>query len=336
MRNWLERQWYRWSIWHLLLLPLSLLFWLVSGTRRALYRHGWKHSEKLAVPVIVIGNISVGGTGKTPLTIALVALLQEAGYRPGVISRGYRGKGSLPRPVTVNSEPQEMGDEPVLLARKTGCPVWVGQSRVEAGQALIAQHPEINVIVCDDGLQHYQLARDVEIVVIDALRWFGNGQLLPAGPLREPVRRMRSADVVVINGWVRGAPLQRREFTMQLIGNLLYNLRNPELKAQPEVFAGLTVHAVAGIGHPQRFFKHLKKMGMHCAEHPFPDHHAFTPQDFPWHESEVIVMTEKDAVKCVDFLGDNAWVLPVQAQLDPGVGRSVLEKLRKWHGRETT
>ncbi len=332
MRNWLERQWYRWSIWHLVLLPLSLLFWVVTATRRALYRADWKRSEKLSKPVIVIGNISVGGTGKTPLVLALVALLKEAGYTPGVISRGYRGKSTLPRRVTADSEPREVGDEPVLLARKAGCPVWVGRRRVEVGQALIANHPEVDVILCDDGLQHYHLARDVEIVVIDALRWFGNGLLLPAGPLREPVRRMRSADVVVINGWLSGAPLQRREFTMRLTGDLLYNLRNPQLKAQPEIFVGQRVHAVAGIGHPERFFAHLKKLGMQFTAHPFPDHHPYAPQDLPWHESEAIVMTEKDAVKCVDFVGDNAWVLPVEAQLDPGVGYAVLEKLRNLHG----
>jgi len=335
MRNWLERQWYRWSIWHLLLLPLSLLFWLVSALRRALYRAGWKRSIKLPCPVIVVGNISVGGTGKTPLVIALVALLKAAGFKPGVISRGYQGQATLPRPVSADSEPRDVGDEPVLLAHKAGCPVWVGQNRVEVGQALLGRHPEVNVIVCDDGLQHYRLARDVEVVVIDALRWFGNGQLLPAGPLREPVRRMRSADLVVINGWLPGAPLQRREFTMQLTGNLLYNLRNPELKAQPEVFAGQVVHAVAGIGHPQRFFTQLKKLGLRVIEHAFPDHHPYVPQDLPWHESEAIVMTEKDAVKCVDFVGDNVWVLPVQAQLDPGIGRTILEKLRNLHGRET-
>ncbi len=333
MRNWLERQWYRWSIWHLILLPLSLLFWLITATRRSLYRSGWMRSEKLSKPVIVIGNISVGGTGKTPLVLALAALLKAAGYHPGIISRGYLGKGSLPRCVTTDSEPRAVGDEPVLLARRSGCPVWVGRRRVEVGQALIASHPEVDVILCDDGLQHYRLSRDVEIVVIDALRWFGNGQLLPAGPLREPVKRMRSADVVVINGWLTGAPMQRREFTMRLTGDVLYNLRNPELKAQPEIFAGQRVHAVAGIGHPQRFFTQLKKMGLQLIEHPFPDHHPYTPQDLPWHESEAIVMTEKDAVKCVDFVGDNAWVLPVEAQLDVGVGLAVLEKLRNLHGR---
>ena len=333
--TWLERQWYRWSIWHAILLPLSLLFWVLSATRRALYRLGWKRSVKLPLPVVVVGNISVGGTGKTPLVIALAALLKAQGYRPGIISRGYRGKSTLPRPVTPDSDPNELGDEPVLLAHKTGCPVWVGHNRVEVGLTLIGSHPEVNVIVSDDGLQHYRLARDVEVVVVDAARWFGNGQLLPAGPLREPVWRLKRADVVVINGWLPGAPLKRREFTMQLSGDLLYNLRNPELQARPEVFAGQRVHAVAGIGHPERFFTYLQKLGMRFTEHPFPDHHPFAPQDLPWHESEAIVMTEKDAVKCADFVGDNAWVLPVEANLDPGIGLAVLEKLRNADGRET-
>lgn len=331
--TWLERQWYRWTPWHALLLPLSLLFWLLSALRRALYRLGWLASVKLPVPVIVVGNIAVGGTGKTPLVIALVALLREQGYQPGIISRGYRGKSTLPRPVRSDSDPLEVGDEPVLLAMKAACPVWVGQNRIEAGMALLGRHPEVNVIVSDDGLQHYRMQRDVEIVVIDAERWFGNGQLLPAGPLREPPLRLKQADVVVINGWLPGAPLQRREFTMQLKGDLLYNLRNPTLRARPEIFAGQTVHAVAGIGHPERFFKHLKKLGMRFSEHPFPDHHAFIPSDLPFLESDVILMTEKDAVKCVDFVGDNVWVLPVVATLDPGVGLAVLEKLGSSHGR---
>ncbi len=326
--TWLERQWYRWTPWHVVLLPLSLLFWLLSTLRRALYRLGWLGSTQLNAPVIVVGNISVGGAGKTPLVIALVALLKEQGYRPGIISRGYLGRGTLPRPVQSTSDPIEVGDEPVLLALKTACPVWVGQDRVEAGMALLGSHPEVNVIVSDDGLQHYRLRRDVEIVVIDAERWFGNGQLLPAGPLREPPLRLKQADVVVINGWLPGAPLQRREFTMQLVGELFYNLRNPSLRARPEIFVGQTVHALAGIGYPQRFFKHLKKLGLRFSEHPFPDHHGFIPRDLSFHESEVILMTEKDAVKCADFAGDNVWVLPVEAKLDPGVGLAVLEKLR--------
>lgn len=332
LARWLEQQWYGWTPWHVLLLPLALLFGALAALRRSLYRLGALPVAKLPVPVIIVGNIGVGGTGKTPLVIALAKLLREQGFRPGVISRGYGGKSRLPHAVSGESEPAEVGDEPVLLAARAGCPVWVGPDRVATGQALLATHPEVNVLISDDGLQHYRLARDIEIVVVDAARWFGNGQLLPAGPLREPAWRLQTVDAVVINGWLPGAPLKRREFTMQLTGDLLYNLRNPELKARPEVFAGQTVHAVAGIGHPERFFKHLKKLGMSIRPCPFPDHHAFTPQDLNVPESVPIVMTEKDAVKCVDFVGDNAWTLPVEATLDANFGPAIIEKLRNAHG----
>jgi tetraacyldisaccharide 4'-kinase len=335
LAQWLEQQWYRWTPWHVLLLPVSLLFGAVAALRRSLYRLGILRVVKLPVPVIIVGNIGVGGTGKTPLVIALSRLLREQGFKPGIISRGYRGKSRLPRPVARESEPAEMGDEPVLLATKAACPVWVGPDRVAVGQALLATHPEVNVLISDDGLQHYRLARDIEIVVVDAARWFGNGQLLPAGPLREPAWRLQTVDAVVINGWLPGAPLKRREFTMQLAGDLLYNLRNPELKARPEVFAGQTVRAVAGIGHPERFFKQLKKLGMAIRPHPFPDHHAFTPRDLDFPETDAIVMTEKDAVKCVDFVGDNAWALPVEAKLDANFGAAIMEKLRNANGPET-
>ena len=335
LAQWLEQQWYRWTPWHVLLLPVSLLFGVVVALRRGLYRLGFLPVTKLPVPVIIVGNIGVGGTGKTPLVIALCRLLREQGFTPGIVSRGYRGKSRLPRAVTRESEPAEAGDEPVLLAIKAACPVWVGPDRVAAGQALLATHPEVNVLISDDGLQHYRLARDIEIVVVDAARWFGNGQLLPAGPLREPAWRLQTVDAVVINGWLPGAPLKRSEFTMQLAGDLLYNLRNPELKARPEVFAGQTVRAVAGIGHPERFFKQLKKLGMAIRPHPFPDHHAFTPRDMDFPETDAIVMTEKDAVKCVDFVGDNAWALPVEAKLDANFGAAIMEKLRNANGPET-
>jgi tetraacyldisaccharide 4'-kinase len=335
LAHWLEQQWYRWTPWHVLLLPVALLFGLLTALRRSLYRLGVLRVIKLPVPVLVVGNIGVGGTGKTPLVLALVRELQERGFRPGIISRGYGGKSRLPRSVTPQSEPSEDGDEPVLLANKADCPVWVGPDRVAVGQALLAMHPEVNVLVSDDGLQHYRLARDIEVVVVDAVRWFGNGQLLPAGPLREPAWRLQTVDAVVINGWLPGAPTKRREFTMQLVGDLLYNLRNPELKARPEVFAGKTVHAVAGIGHPERFFKHLKRLGMSIRMHPFADHHPFTPQDLDFPESEVIVMTEKDAVKCIDFVGDNVWVLPVDAKLDAKLAPAIVEQLRNADGPET-
>ena len=335
LAQWLEQQWYRWTPWHVLLLPLAALFGILSALRRSLYRHGLLRVRKLPVPVVIVGNIGVGGTGKTPLVIALARQLQQQGFRPGIISRGYGGRSRLPRAVTSQSEPAEMGDEPVLLAIKSGCPVWVGPDRVAVGEALLATHPEVNVLISDDGLQHYRLARDVEIVVVDAARWFGNGQLLPAGPLREPAWRLQTVDAVVINGWAPGAPLKRREYTMQLAGDLLYNLRNPELKARPEVFAGQTVHAVAGIGHPQRFFKQLQKLGMKVRPHAFPDHHAYAPQDLDFPESDAIAMTEKDAVKCVDFVGDNAWVLPVEAKLDANFVPAIIELIRNVHGPET-
>jgi tetraacyldisaccharide 4'-kinase len=334
--NWLQRQWTHWTPWHLVLLPLSFLFWLAASLRRWAFRVGLAKPVRIAVPVIVVGNIAVGGTGKTPLVIALVKMLQEQGFHPGIVSRGYKGDSKLPRPVTVESEPVQVGDEPVLLAVKTSVPVWVGQDRVAAAQALLGAHPETDIVVSDDGLQHYRLARDVEIVVVDAARWFGNGQLLPAGPLRESPRRLKQVDAVVINGWQRGAPLKRREFTMQLAGELLYNLRNPELKARPEVFAGQQLHAVAGIGNPQRFFQQLRRLGLKIVEHAFPDHHAFMPQDLPFGEGEPVVMTEKDAVKCIDFAGDNIWVLPVEAQLDAAFAPAILEKLRSLqHGSKT-
>jgi tetraacyldisaccharide 4'-kinase len=336
LAQWLEQQWYCWTPWHVVLLPMSWLFGLLVALRRALYRIGLLRVIKLRVPVIVVGNIAIGGTGKTPLAIALAGLLKEQGYRPGIVSRGYGGEANaLPRAVTSDSDASEVGDEPLLLARKTSCPVWVGRDRVAAGEALLATHPEVDVIISDDGLQHYRMARDVEIVVVDAARWFGNGQLLPAGPLREPAWRLKTVDAVVINGWLPGAPLKRREFTMQLQGDLLYNLRNPELKARPEIFAGQTVHAIAGIGNPARFFEQMKRLGMTIRPHPFPDHHAFTLQDVDFPESDAIVMTEKDAVKCVDFVGDNAWVLPVEGKLDAGFGQTIYEQLRNIHGSQT-
>lgn len=326
--RWLERQWYGFTPWHVLLLPLAFVFGLLAAVRRTLYRWGWLPVARLPVPVVVVGNISVGGTGKTPLVIALAKLLREAGYHPGIVSRGHGRRGTAVCPVRADSSAAEVGDEPVLIAARAGCPVWVGRQRAAAAQALLAQHPDVDVILCDDGLQHYALARDVEIAVVDARRWLGNGQLLPAGPLREPAWRLKTVDAVVINGWLPGAPLKRHEFTMRLAGDLLYNLRNPALKARPETFAGQTLWAVAGIGHPERFFEHLRRLGLAIRPVAFPDHHAYGPGDLAPAGKAPVVMTEKDAVKCVDFAGDEVWVLPVEAQLDPRLAPAILEKLK--------
>lgn len=332
---WLQRQWLRLTPWHVVLLPLSALFGLVTALRRVLYRAGLLRAVRLPVPVIVVGNISVGGTGKTPLVLWLADFLRQQGYHPGIVSRGYGGGAEGAVAVDIRSDPAAVGDEPLLLARKSGCPVWVGRDRVAAGNALLRAHPECDVLVSDDGLQHYRLARDMEIVVVDGERKFGNGLLLPAGPLREGVSRLRSVDAVVVNGGSPKAAMQlRNEFEMSLQGGVFYNLRNQELHAAAADFGGKKLHAVAGIGNPQRFFAHLCGLGLAFEEHAFPDHWAYRPQDLDYDAADALLMTEKDAVKCAGFADERYWALAVEAVLPPAFGQTVLQKLRDIDGRQ--
>ena len=300
--DWLQRQWHSTTLWHALLIPLSWLFSLLSTLRRALYKTGIFRRQHLAVPVIIVGNISVGGTGKTPLVIWLTQQLIAHGWQPGIISRGYGGNTSTPQAVTAHSDPQMTGDEPCLLAQRLPCPVWTGRDRPAAGRALLAAHPDINIIISDDGLQHYALARDVEIAVIDSVRGFSNARLLPAGPLREPINRLQQVDAVVINqtGIAHpGIPTLRHAYPMNLSGPSFHNLRHPEQRAVAADFSRQKIHAVAGIGHPQRFFEQLEAMGINIITHAFPDHYPYQVSDlnFPG----IIIMTEKDAVKCHSF-----------------------------------
>lgn len=324
--SWLEKQWYRLSLWQLILLPLSMLFRLLSFLRRVAYRLGWLPSERLPVPVVVVGNISVGGTGKTPLVLWLTRFLRQQGLRPGIVSRGYGGSSAVPQPACPDSDATRVGDEPVLLAAKSGCPVWVGRDRVAAGRALLSAHPECDVIVSDDGLQHYRLRRDAEVVVVDGQRRFGNGCLLPAGPLREGTWRLRSVDAVVVNGGgeVAGAAPQ---YEMRLHGGTLRNLRSGDI-LDAAGLAGKKIHAVAGIGHPQRFFDHLRGLGLEFEAHAFPDHYVYGPADLDWHDAAVVLMTEKDAVKCNGFATERYWALAVEAEVDPGFGVLIMEKIR--------
>lgn len=310
------------------LLPLAWLFGAVAGLRRAAYARGWLRQERLAVPVVVVGNLIVGGAGKTPLTLHLVEALRRAGKHPGIISRGYGGAGEV-RGVSAASDPRRVGDEPVLLAARSGVPVFVGRRRAEAGRALLAAHPEIDVLVCDDGLQHYALARDVEIVVSDR-RGLGNGRLLPAGPLREPRSRLESVDALVVHAG--GEALRQGAFTMTLRPGDFYALQDPARRAGPADWAGRRLHAMAGIGHPERFFATLRALGLAFAEHPFPDHHAYAADDFSFVGDGVLLMTEKDAVKCRPFYRGDAWVLPVTADVSPALMALVLEKI---DGRQT-
>lgn len=316
-----QQLWYGGNGLAMLLWPLGKAFEAIVWLRRTAYRLGLRRSVTMPVPVIVIGNLTVGGAGKTPLVIWLARFLQAQGYRPGIVSRGYGGSSKTwPRRVDADSDPAEVGDEPLLIAAATGCPVAVSPRRGEAGRLLL--NDGCDLLLSDDGLQHYALARTLEIAVIDGERRFGNGFCLPAGPLREPVSRLNSVDLRVVNG---GAP-EAGEYAMRLAGCEAVNLVTGEKKPLP-AFKEKTCHAVAGIGHPARFFALLAAAGLDCIKHDFPDHFAFRREDLDFGDALPVLMTEKDAVKCRAFAGERFWTVPVQAQLDAAFGRRLLELL---------
>ncbi|PIE83611.1 MAG: tetraacyldisaccharide 4'-kinase [Candidatus Contendobacter odensis] len=320
--SWLDRYDDSLNLVSVLLWPMSLLFAVVVRVRRQLYLQNFLKSESLKVPVVVVGNINMGGTGKTPLVGFLVKSLREKGYSPGVISRGYGGHVTeWPCHVTADSDPDEVGDEPVLLAQRCQCPIVVGPDRVAAAQALLKAY-DCNIIVSDDGLQHYRLQRDLEIAVIDGFRRFGNAACLPAGPLREPVSRLHTVDFVVGNGAARGM-----ESLMSLHGDVAVNLSDPGVSSALSGFSQSTVHAVAGIGDPGRFFDHLRRASLRLIEHPFPDHYSFRAEDLKFQQDFPVLMTEKDAVKCRKFKVDNAWYVPVEARLEPGFEERFFKRL---------
>lgn len=287
--------------------PLSWLYGAATALRRVLYRAGVLRSTALPVPVIVIGNLSVGGTGKTPLTIAIAEALRRRGYLPGVVSRGYGGLQHGPLLLGESPDPAQVGDEPCLI-HASGVPVAIGRDRPRAAKLLV--DAGCDVVIADDGLQHYALRRDVEVCVIDGVRRFGNGRLLPAGPLREPISRLRRVDFRVCHG---GA-VAPGDVPMSLQGGKLRALLDGHTMSLGEL-AGQSVHAVAAIGHPQRFFASLRAQGLQVVEHAFPDHHAFTPVDLDFGDDKPVLMTDKDAVKCRRFAQPHWWSLPVRAVL---------------------
>jgi tetraacyldisaccharide 4'-kinase len=325
---WLDRHWQHRTPLSYALYPLSLVFRLISAVRRSAYALGILRSHRVGVPVIIVGNITVGGTGKTPLVLWLAAFLQRSGMHPGIVSRGYGGGADTALEVTPAIGTSTAGDEPVLLASRSGCPVWIGRNRVAAARALLEAHSECDVIISDDGLQHYRLARDVEIAVIDGARGLGNGCTLPAGPLREPPTRLGSVDAVVINAVAANTAAWPQAFVMRLEGSRFRNLADPERHTVAQDFVGKRVVAVAGIGHPPRFFAHLAGLGMNFESRAYPDHHAFREDDLAFPGADAIVMTEKDAVKCAAFASTRQWVLPVDAVPDPQLGTLVLRKLQ--------
>jgi tetraacyldisaccharide 4'-kinase len=317
--------WYKDIIIGTWFMPLGFLFSDIVRFRKFLYRIGVLKTQRLPVPVIIVGNITVGGTGKTPLIIALSQVLKDAGFKVGIISRGYGGD-SLPRMVTVNSDPKQVGDEALLIAKQTGCAMAVAPLRVEAGKLLLEQ-ADCNVILSDDGLQHYALYRDIEIAVIDGERRFGNSYCLPAGPLREPINRLQSVDFIVVNG----NKTEANEVEMHITGDTAVNLVTGEHKPLAEFITDNKLHALAGIGNPDRFFKLLTNAGLTFTAHSFPDHHAFLPRDIDF--KATVLMTEKDAVKCTQFATQQHWFVPVNAALDTQFTQSLLTLLEKKYDR---
>lgn len=320
----LERDWYHSSLtWRTFcLLPFSWLFRTIVRMRRFLYRARIKKTFQFKIPVIVVGNITVGGTGKTPFVIWLAAQLRARGLTPGIVSRGVGGNTQLkPHWVKENADVREVGDEAVLLLQKTQCPLVIGIDRVACVKELLAK-TNCDVVISDDGLQHYRLGRQIEVVLVDGARGLGNQQLLPAGPLREAVSRLKQVDFIVCNGNADSSQtleIPREDtgakvpWTMQLQGNQLVSLKNTAIKMP---LNKMRVHAVAAIGNPDRFFNSLREKNLDIIPHVFPDHYFFKKEDFAFGDTLPIVMTEKDAVKCHAFADERFWILPVDAIVD--------------------
>ncbi len=305
--------WYGNNFLSYLLLPLSLVFWMLGVFRRMLFFFHLKKTHRFPAPVIVVGNITVGGTGKTPLVIWLARHLIALGYQPGIVARGYGGKAShWPQQVRADSDPVMVGDEAVLLARLSGCPVCVAPKRAQAVQELL-EYTRCNIVLSDDGLQHYAMGRDLEIVVVDGERGFGNGFLLPAGPLRELPGRLRRADLLISNGpWRDGTPAMavREPQVLPLL----------DLSEEPQPLSrasGETVHAVAGTGNPQRFFSLLQYHGLKVIPHAFRDHRVYRQKDLQFGDDLPVLMTEKDAVKYARFATRNYWLVRIEMLPDP-------------------
>jgi len=307
----LTEAWYQGSRWLNLLRPLALLYQAIAAWRRNNLTRSKRWRSP--VPVIVVGNISIGGTGKTPAVICLVEYFKELGFKPGIVSRGYGGKAnSYPVLLDAQSKAVEVGDEPLMMHLRCRCPVVVDPDRVAAARHLL-EYTDADLIIADDGLQHYALARDIEIAVIDGSRGLGNGLCLPAGPLREPATRLEEVDFILINGgdFETSLPFER----MVLRPDALVNLVTGERRSLNSLQESNNIHAVAGIGNPGRFFDMLVELGYEPIKHPFEDHYRYTYSDLAFGNGITVIMTEKDAVKCAEFANENMWYVAVAADL---------------------
>lgn len=327
----ITKAWYEGASWLYLLWPVSLIYHLIILIRQSLYHRGVLKTHRVNVPVVVVGNITVGGTGKSPLVCHLVDALRVQGFNPGIVSRGYGSKINKHqvREVYNTSLPSEVGDEPLMLKKKLNCRIFVSPSRPLAVKAL--EDAGCDIIISDDGMQHYAMHRDIEICVFDGQRKWGNGHLLPMGPLREPISRLKSIPYLVVNGADNArcygqSSLNQKAFSMHLHADLLTNMSSGETKLLSE-FSEQTVHAVAAIGHPERFFKTLETSGIKLETHAFGDHHAYQETDFKFDKALPILMTEKDAVKCELFELKDAWFLPVTAKLNGDLAGQIIKDL---------
>jgi len=330
------RSWYQKSLWLYLLAPLSLIYFLLTFIRRLSFRVGILSAFKPAVPTIVVGNITVGGTGKTPVVIALVKALRNKGFKPGVISRGYGSHApNYPYAVTASSSPLHSGDEPLFIAQNTAAPVVIGANRQQAIAMLLTDN-DCDVVISDDGLQHYALKRAIEIAVVDAKRGFGNNWLLPTGPLRECVSRLSQVDYIIGNGeGVLQLPNAIPFYPMQLQAQALQSIDTNAVVAIDNWPYGKRVHAVAGIGHPERFFTSLRQLGFDPVEHAFADHYNFSHDDFQFSEPLPIIMTAKDAVKLGNMQPpENSWVLPVEAAIEQSFFDSIVKQIQSLPSRQ--
>lgn len=330
IHNWVQRVWYADGRFGWMLLPLTALYWIALSVRRFLYDCGALRTHRADVPVIVVGNITAGGTGKTPVVLWLVDELRRRSFVPGVASRGYGGSQSgTSMRVEAGSDPAVVGDEPALLARRGRCPVVVDPDRVRAAEMLVEDG--VDVVIADDGLQHRRLVRDYEICVVDGGRGLGNRRLLPAGPLRESAHRLDSVDQVLVNGTLRGSEYEltvaeQNAVSFELVANEACRL-NGSLTRPIDRFADTTVHAVAAIGNPTRFFDLLRRRGMQVIEHAFPDHAPLGRKDLDFGDEFDVFMTEKDAVKLKRNMSDKYWYVPVEVRMEPQFAAPILEQI---------
>ena len=338
LENYLTALWYGDKKPNVILRGLSKIFDKARRRLKNKSKASYGDKRQLNVPVIIVGNISVGGTGKTPVVLFLIKELRDLNFTVGVISRGYGGSESKQHPLILDevSTAKQVGDEAYMIHQLASVPFAVGSNRVEAAQLLLSDHPEIDVLISDDGLQHYDLERDVEILVVDGQRGFGNTYLLPAGPLREPLSRVDSVDIVLVNG-------QAQHDSLQNVTALQFDLKPKRLKklnsntevCELQKFYGKTVHAFAGIGNPERFFKLLESMGIELIRHQLRDHGRMPAEFFVKHKKDILIMTEKDAVKYPDIFAENFWYLPVDVEMSSETKTKVIEvlsnKLREIH-----